>query len=328
MGKQLDDLLKSFSDYQAAIPVVRHVSQSIRETYNKVMKSVTGAIIEGLKDKSFLDSFALTSDDKTCLPIRPVVLNGDDVTFICDGRLGIPLAELFLRELEQNSSIMIEGNPLFLSGCAGVAIVKSHFPFYRAYQLAEDLCSSAKKKAKTLAGEKLNIGSWFDFHIVQSGVSINLSKLRQKTYNLPGMEKPETLKFEKSGIVHREYEQYNLLWRPWCVVGDCDQKYRWNDFKKDIFDEFIREEKKHPDEILWKRSRLKRLRNTMIRSEGELEHLLQEFQSRGFLLPKFLEDHELFKTEHQKKLYQTPYFDALEILDLYLEIPQTQGGSE
>ena len=32
----------------------------------------------------------------------------------------------------------------------GVAVVKSHYPFARAYDLAEELCASAKKRVKEL----------------------------------------------------------------------------------------------------------------------------------------------------------------------------------
>jgi hypothetical protein len=31
-------------------------------------------------------------NDKYLLPFRPIVFGGDDVTFICDGRLGLSLA--------------------------------------------------------------------------------------------------------------------------------------------------------------------------------------------------------------------------------------------
>ena len=66
------------------------------------------------------------------------------------------------------------------SACAGVAIIKKAFPFHRAYNLAEELCSSAKKKGKESQGEKVR--NWMDFHIVSSGVMTDLKELRAENY--------------------------------------------------------------------------------------------------------------------------------------------------
>nr|WP_269849654.1 hypothetical protein [Methanosarcina horonobensis] len=41
-----------------------------------------------------------------------------------------------------------------LSSCAGVAITKTKYPFYRGYELAEDLCKNAKKRIQKEEGRK------------------------------------------------------------------------------------------------------------------------------------------------------------------------------
>ena len=57
------------------------------------------------------------------------------------------------------------------SSCGGIVYVHSHFPFYRAYELAEQLCSNAKDKAKK-EENKVNgrAQSYLDFELLQAGV--------------------------------------------------------------------------------------------------------------------------------------------------------------
>ncbi len=78
----------------------------------------------------------LDDDGQERLPFRPIVFGGDDVTFVCEGRLGLPLAAHYLARLAEG--ILPDGDPLYAR--AGIAIVKTHYPFARAYELADELC--------------------------------------------------------------------------------------------------------------------------------------------------------------------------------------------
>ena len=318
---RLASLIQLRQDYQKAVKRIRNASSQIAKTYKNVMKTLVAAIIAWGEEKKF-EHF----------PLRPIVLNGDDVTFVSYGQFGIPLAELFLKELDAESKKI----KMPLSACAGVAIVKSHFPFYRAYDLAEDLCDSAKKKAKILAKnhEHGEVGSWLDFHIVQSGVTTELEELRKRFYLIPSIDEkwtePELLKYPKNADhPDMNYAQYHLLWRPWRIVGNCEECGKlydwkelmrlWNDMNPDIT--------QPEDQTQWEQSRLKRLRNAMIRSVEELNEIRQEFESRGFKLPPFLSSQKIFKKRADKSSFrQTPYFDALELLEYYEPIPAVKGG--
>ena len=98
---------------------------------------------------------------KTVLPILPIIIGGDDITFVCPGRLGIDFARIFISKLE--AIIVSDGDSL--AACAGVSVVKAKYPFYRAYSLAEELCSNAKRAAR------MHGGSWIDFHLTSGGRS-------------------------------------------------------------------------------------------------------------------------------------------------------------
>ncbi|MCF0185824.1 MAG: CRISPR-associated protein [Bacteroidaceae bacterium] len=92
------------------------------------------------------------------IPVRPIVLGGDDFTVVCRADFAIEYVTEFMKEFElQTRSLlgkMLKENQVFdkgedkLTACAGVAFIKSSYPFYYGYELAEELCSQAKKDAK------------------------------------------------------------------------------------------------------------------------------------------------------------------------------------
>ncbi len=108
------------------------------------------------------------------LPLRPIIIGGDDITFVCDARLGLYLTYYFIKNFE-NQEICKEKN---ITACGGISIVKTKYPFYRAYLLAEELCSNAKKVRK----EKKKEGSYIDFHISFGGLGGGLEDIRDEHY--------------------------------------------------------------------------------------------------------------------------------------------------
>ena len=104
------------------------------------------------------------------IPIRPIVLGGDDLTVICRADLAVDFTKAFLEEFEKQSieqlqALNYEAVKKGLTACAGIAFVKASYPFHYAYNLAESLCSHAKKKAKLI--NKDLAPSCLMFHKVQ-----------------------------------------------------------------------------------------------------------------------------------------------------------------
>lgn len=125
-------------------------------------------------------------DENGVIPIRPVVLSGDDMTVIIRGDLAVKYAKEFIvafkQETQSQLSDILTKNGVFadhkdydhkdyLTACAGIAFIKSSYPFYFGYQLAEELCGQAKKDTKALAkkrGSEDNLpDSCLMFHKVQ-----------------------------------------------------------------------------------------------------------------------------------------------------------------
>ena len=123
--------------------------------------------------------------DKKVIPIRPVVLSGDDMTVIIRGDLAIAYTDAFIKAFEEKTqehlggilrqeSIFADGKD-FLTACAGIAFIKSSYPFYYGYQLAEELCGYAKKDTKAIHGADSNHlpPSCLLFHKVQDSFIIS-----------------------------------------------------------------------------------------------------------------------------------------------------------
>jgi hypothetical protein len=86
-------------------------------------------------------------------PVLPLVLGGDDVIAVCDGESALDFAASYLLAFEELTSREgAIGRPLARGGlgdrvaaCAGVAIVKPHYPFTAAAVLADQLLREAKE---------------------------------------------------------------------------------------------------------------------------------------------------------------------------------------
>ena len=118
-------------------------------------------------------------DARKAIPIRPVVLSGDDMTVIIRGDIALDYANAFITAFEKETrkalGDILRSEHVFaedkdcLTACAGIAFIKSSFPFYYGYELAETLCRQAKKDTKSIYGENSNHlpPSCLMFHKVQ-----------------------------------------------------------------------------------------------------------------------------------------------------------------
>ncbi|EPS52112.1 hypothetical protein CFSAN002368_11611 [Clostridium botulinum A1 str. CFSAN002368] len=66
---------------------------------------------------------------KKILPIRPIILAGDDITFISNGKIAIDITRLFTEEITEQKE-QFGKNKYNLTTSAGIAIVKRNHPFF------------------------------------------------------------------------------------------------------------------------------------------------------------------------------------------------------
>ena len=182
--------------------------------------------------------------DAKRLPLLPLVLGGDDLTLLCDGRIATRFAAVYLREfrkqtekckvLGHSSSIpaILESKRRLeerrrtenrnttgkddhpgsrdwtgLGAAAGIAITKPHYPFHRGYELAERLLKEAKTAKTKLGVSRCSL----DFHVLFDGAETSLDDLRER-WKLP--------------TGHR------LTARPYVLGEEGDDKNDWARYRK------------------------------------------------------------------------------------------------
>lgn len=94
------------------------------------------------------------------IPARPIVLGGDDLTFLVSARYALPFTDLYLQAFADETRDLSGGG---LQASAGIALVKPGWPFHSAHELAESLCNTAKNI--------LNRESGFLFHRVTTALA-------------------------------------------------------------------------------------------------------------------------------------------------------------
>jgi hypothetical protein len=293
MGHEIEKFLSKFDDFTEGMEAMRELSSEIDRVYKLFFEDMVKNLIKDVKTEK-LKFLELKNNT---LPIRPVIMEGDDITFICNGKLALGLAINILKSINKKNSVKIRNYEIPISACAGVAIVKSHFPIDRAYKIAEDCCSAAKRKGKFLKGENGTVGNWLDFHIVNSGMTNELDEMRAKNYNLGSLKDPSLPSLSGD---NNKLPQYNLLYRPWCIMDEG--KYSWGNFEK-IFKSFKN----------WPKSKLMNLRDAFLEGREEVVDFMIETRSKNPDVCKI--DDDLFDTYDM-----TPYYDVVEAFDYYVEI--------
>jgi len=116
------------------------------------------------------------------IPVVPILLGGDDLTVLTEGRCALPFMEAYLRAYEeatQADSLLSRLGPRSQDGpgpmtaAAGAAIVPRPFPFHLAYDLAERLVSDAKRIGKMEGNEC----STLTYHLLLDSTIIDAGEL-------------------------------------------------------------------------------------------------------------------------------------------------------
>lgn len=164
-GNEIGEKFSNCKDLREMRRLSLDIDKIARDSFVKML----GELAEKMETDSDW-KFESGENDRRILPVIPLVIGGDDLTFISDGRLGIWLAEVFVK------NFCARGAHLNLSACAGISIVKTKYPFYKAYVAAEDLTLRSKIKAR---GKNSN-ASYLDFFISSAGWSGSIDDIYEK----------------------------------------------------------------------------------------------------------------------------------------------------
>jgi len=148
--------------------------------------------------------------------VFPILLGGDDITVEISADCARDFTITYLKAFEHYSTSAInvlkkhgiaesELPDTFTAG-AGIAIVKAHFPFHVAYDLAVDLIESAKSAKNGEGDAKVSL-STFDVHVLYDSTFSGLGNVREK-------------------LISRDDRQ---LWGGPYVVGDSESSFASED---------------------------------------------------------------------------------------------------
>lgn len=168
MGSKISEMLTDKKDYDSCVNIMREFTADTAKAFGKsgldAMQKCQQQLKEDYKDKY----------DEKAFFFRKIIADGDDMTFVCNARFVMDYVGSYL-EAVQNYNNKGEKEWRY-SSCAGICIFHSHYPFARAYSLAEQACESAKKNVH---GECIKEESWVDFHYIHNGVGGDLDQIRE-----------------------------------------------------------------------------------------------------------------------------------------------------
>lgn len=229
----------------ASLPELRNLSILVSNVAQEAMKETIDHLVALLPEKSPLrEEFDLEMEDgKHFLPLRPLLIGGDDVVYVCEGRLGIYTAQRYIESFCNKMNKDTTKQPV--AACAGVAIVKTKYPFYRAYEWAEELMRKAKEKSRG------NNYSWLAFLVSASGFNGELEDILAEQYQIG---------------------EDQLYGGPYSLKGGPNPI---GDLLKGI----------HHFAAQWPRNKVMDLRDVLVKSKSERDYFMVTLKSRNLELP-------------------------------------------
>ncbi len=276
-------------DNRGWIQAMRNLSRDVQNVIQEATRKTVGLLLDSIDPDGLIGGKVAVKN--SILPFRPVISGGDDVTFVCDGRLGLALTTAFLKELESRDRTLCDGKTLYAR--AGIAVVKTHYPFSHAYRLAEELCASVKKRLKD--EDLSNAVAGLDWHFAAGGRVSSLEETREREY--------------RRNQGDRRGQGDHLEARPLLISKDKGGWRNWETFC-DIIDHFTN----HPD---WsgRRNKVKALREVLRQGPDQTERYLRSGAMKLPSIPGY-GDMEIRGWQGG----YCGYFDAIEAMDDFVQL--------
>ena len=308
MGKRVEHLYQQNqdADWDTYRSKLKNFSESIDKDFKAAYKDMVNRVVKSLQENR-LEQLDVQEQN---FPVRRIITAGDDICFVAEGRIGIECAVAFIEALNQKKNVEDKEG---YAACAGVAIVHQKYPFYRAYELAELLCSNAKKFGAALSADGSGKEvSAIDWHIEFGEMGDTLEEIRKTYATLDGKQlelrpyivnAPEEI-LEKEPI--RQYAKFRKL-------------------EKNILN----------NEIAYARGKVKQLRGMLKQGEKEANHFMKFNQIEDLVLESYQGifvdidyTHTFDGDGLERKIFVKTYdqversilFDAIELLDTFVPL--------
>ena len=273
------------------------LSRRVNTQTLKSFKSLIDWIISKYDILSDKDNLDLKSD--SLLPIRPIIVGGDDITFVCNARLAIQVTYYLMQRLSEGE----DG----ISSCAGIAIIPTSYPFFRGYEMAEQLCDNAKSRMRKY--NKFNEKSescWLDFAFLHGETAPTLEQFFANEYSSP---------------------IGNMHFGPYQVLGDNTSKFDLNKLLECTY-QFNLVKNNEYNGTLLAHNKVKELRDVLQDNRHVQILFIQQLDKSKKSLPQ-VDGWEDFSKNLWIELkskgitadageWKTPYVDAIELMEYVL----------
>ena len=301
MGNRFHKCGEGKSDEEAIIEM-RKLSYSVEDAGINALRKVLDIVHDSIENGEVVGKIGLFSlkkskNGKYYLPFRPLVYGGDDAIFVCEGRLGLELAAIYLREFENQK--VSDNKPL--TARAGICVVKTHYPFARAYQIVEELYGTAKKFIKE-ERERLDESdnyycSTLDWHFAATGLIGTIGEIRQREYEVSFgnmIMRP---------IRRKEHDSGDDQWRTWASFNSVVQHF--NGYFDDV---------EGNDSWKDRRNKIIALREVLRQGADKTKQFMTAYGIKK--LPPFPQADDLQETGWFEE--RCGHFDAIESMDFYM----------
>ncbi len=108
IGVRLDTLVRTYQDRtnDELARALRQFSHSLKLASSESLNEVTRTLIQALSESgenTLAARLQLEKNGRKYLPLRLLISGGDDLTFVCEGRLGLALAALYLQTFSRKT---------------------------------------------------------------------------------------------------------------------------------------------------------------------------------------------------------------------------------
>ena len=216
LGQILMNLAKTLEDSDNYAAIFYSLSCKIDRATQRAARRALGKIDE-IKD------ITLQQGKKHVLPLRPLILGGDDLTVLLRGDLALDYAHDFLlcfeeetekelKALKEEYSTELKGLPDKMTGSAGIAFIRSNQPFYLGYQLAESLCSHAKNSSRATKEHQDggNIPASLAFYRVTTSMIDDYNKVQKSELTVKVNAEDALLSLSTYGVYTEDKEHKEL----------------------------------------------------------------------------------------------------------------------
>ncbi len=322
MGKRveaLSDKCKLWADYRRE---QKKFSNAIDADFKGTFTEMCLVVADNISEDGKLGDIQLklSKSEKYFFPIRRIITEGDDICFVTEGRIGLECARIFA-ELISKKTNTVDGQNYAVG--AGVAIVHQKYPFSQAYELAEQLCSNAKKYIANSTKEfkEDEVGAFnvcaVDWHIEFGELGDDISDIRRR-YNTA--------------------DDKRLELRPYVLCGPDSymEKEKNRQYKKfrQVMEILNGKDNNHAEvEGKYARGKVKNLRNYLRKGETAAHNYIEANRMSEIVQKCYLGIYEDYNFEkmlsgegQNKKLFipttdgqeRCILFDAVEMMDTFL----------